>query len=309
MIYRELGRTGLEVSVLSYGASGLGNILGTPDEGRGIRTVHTAIDLGINLVDTSPMYGETRSESLLGKALRQIPRDSYYLATKVGRHAGGVSDFSAERIMQSVDESLGRLELDYVDILQCHDIDFVPLDQIVEESLPALRRLQEQGKTRFVGITGFPLKVYRYVLDRTSVDTVLSFCHYTLQDTSFSTLVPYLNERGVGIINASPLGMGLLTESGPNRGHPATDEIKAACAEAVAYCVEHGKDIARLALQFGLANPDFATTLVGTTRPEHLTKNVAWLDSDMDEELLAQVGKILAPAKDHTWSRGLPENN
>jgi L-galactose dehydrogenase len=309
MEYRTLGKTGLDVSVISYGASGLGNILGTPDEERGVRAVHTAIDLGINLIDTSPLYGATKSETLLGKALKGIPRDSYYLATKLGRYAGGVSDFSAKRIVESVEESLRRLGMDYVDILQCHDIDYVPLDPIVNEALPTMRHLQEQGKTRFVGITGFPLKVYRYVLDRTEVDTVLSFCHYTLQDTSFTTLVPYLNEKGVGIINASPLGMGLLTERGPNHGHPATDEIKAACAEAVTYCRERGEDIAKLAVQFGLANPQFPTTLVGTTRPEHLQENVAWLESDLDEDLLAGVEKILAPVRDQTWSRGLPENN
>ena len=156
MEYRELGKTGLKVSVLSYGASGLGSIYGTPDEARGIKAVHTAIDCGINLIDTSPLYGGTKSESALGKALKAIPRDKYYLATKVGRYAGGVSDFSVRRIVESMDESLMRLGLDYVDIFQCHDIDFVSLDQIVEEALPTLRRLQEQGKTRFVGITGFP---------------------------------------------------------------------------------------------------------------------------------------------------------
>ena len=309
MEYRQLGNTGLNVSVISYGAAGLGNILGTPDEKRGIRAVQLAFDLGINLIDTSPLYGGTRSETLLGKALKGIPRDSYYLATKLGRYAGGESDFSTKRIAQSVDNSLSRLGLDYVDVLQCHDIDFVLLDQIVDVALPALRRLQEQGKTRFVGITGFPLKVYPYVIDRAEVDTVLSFCHYTLQDTSLTSLVPYLNEKGIGIINASPLGMGLLTERGPNKGHPATDEIKMICAEAVAYCRDRGKDIAKLAVQFGLANPDFQTTLIGTTRPEHLSENVEWIESDMDEQLLAEVETILAPVRDKTWPRGLPENN
>ena len=309
MEYRELGKTGLKVSVLSYGASGLGSIYGTPDEARGIKAVHTAIDCGINLIDTSPLYGGTKSERALGKALKEIPRDKYYLATKVGRYAGGVSDFSAGRIVKSMDESLMRLGLDYVDIFQCHDIDFVSLDQIVEEALPTLRRLQEQGKTRFVGITGFPLKVYRYVLDRTDVDTVLSFCHYMLHDTSFEMLVPYLRKKGVGMINASPLGMGLFTERGPAPGHPATEKIKRVCAKAVASCKQKGENISKLAMQFGLANPDFATTLVGTTRPEHLKENIEWLESPVNEALLAEVLEILKPIQNTTWTRGLPENN
>jgi len=309
MEYRELGKTGMKVSVLSYGASGLGGIYGTPDEARGIRAVHAAIDHGINLIDTSPLYGGTKSESALGKALKDIPRDKYYLATKVGRYGGGVSDFSAERIVQSMDESLQRLGLDYVDIFQCHDIDFVSLDQIVDIALPTMRRLQEQGKTRFVGITGFPLKVYKYVLNRADVDTVLSFCHYMLNDTSFEALVPYLREKNVGMINASPLGMGLFTERGPSSGHPATDEIKSICAEAVRFCKEKGEDISKLAMQYGLANPDFATTLVGTTRTENLKNNIDWLESPIDEDLLADVMEILKPIQNKTWTRGLPENN
>ena len=241
--------------------------------------------------------------------MKEIPRDKYYLATKVGRYAGGVSDFSAGRIVKSMDESLMRLGLDYVDIFQCHDIDFVSLDQIVEEALPTLRRLQEQGKTRFVGITGFPLKVYRYVLDRTDVDTVLSFCHYMLHDTSFEMLVPYLQKKGVGMINASPLGMGLFTERGPAPGHPATEKIKRVCAKVVASCKQKGENISKLAMQFGLANPDFATTLVGTTRPEHLKENIEWLESPVNEALLAEVLEILKPIQNTTWTRGLPENN
>jgi len=308
MEYRRLGKTEMEVSVLSYGGAGLGRIYGTADEARGIRTVHEALDSGINLIDTSPLYGATKSEMALGKALKGIPREDYYLATKLGRYSGG-PDFSEKRILESVEESLSRLGLDYVDLIQCHDIDFVPLDQIVNVALPTLRRIQEQGKARFVGITAFPLKVYRYVLDRAEVDTVLSFCHYMLHDTSFNSLVPYLQERDIGMVNASPLGMGLFTESGPSDGHPATDEIKSACRKAVEFCRDKGEDIAKLAFQFGLQSPDFATTLVGTTRPEHLRENLDWLDSQLDEGLLKEVMGILQPIHNQTWPRGLPENN
>lgn len=309
MEYRDLGRTGLKVSALSFGASSLGSVFRDIDETEGICTVHTAIDLGINFVDVSPYYGLTRAETVLGKALNGIPRDAYYLATKLGRYGDAEFDFSASRVVTSVNDSLTRLNVEYIDLIQCHDIEFGSLDQIVNETIPAMRRLQEQGKVRFIGITGLPLKIFRYVLDRTKVDTILSYCHYALNDTSLEKLIPYLQERGIGIINASPLGMGLLTNRGTPAWHPAPDEIKETCARAAAYCRSKGIDIAQLAIQFTLTNPDISTTLVGTASPEHLKQNVEWIQTPIDHELLAKVQAILAPIHNRTWPSGRPENN
>jgi aryl-alcohol dehydrogenase-like predicted oxidoreductase len=301
MEYRVLGRTGLKVSVLSYGASPLGGVFGAIDEAEGIRTVHTAIDLGINYIDVSPYYGDIKAETVLGKALKEIPRDAYYLAAKVGRFGPGEFDYSAERAIASVDESLKRLNVDYVDVIQCHDIEFAPPEQILNETLPALRRVQEQGKARFIGITGLPLTNFPAILDHTRLDTILSFCHYTLFDTSLTDLIPYLQAKGVGIINASPLAMGLLTNRGAPNWHPASDMVKATCAQAAAHCRSQGADIAQLAIQFSLANPNIATTLVGTSKPEKLKKNVEWLEEPIDETLLAEVHDILAPIHNETW--------
>ena len=309
MEYCDLGKTGLKVSVLGYGASSLGSIFRSIDESEGIRTVHTAIDLGINFIDVAPFYGLTKAETILGKALKEIPRNAYYLATKVGRYGDAEFDFSASRVVTSVDESLARLNIDQIDLVQCHDIEFGSLDQVVNETIPAMRKLQEQGKVRFIGITGLPLRIFRYVLDRTEVDTVLSYCHHTLCDTSLEDLIPYVEEKLVGIINASPLGMGLLTERGTPAWHPAPDEIKETCARAAAYCRSKGVDIAQLAIQFALANPDLATTLVGTANPENLKKNVRWLETPIDHELLAEVQAILSPIRNKTWPSGRPENN
>jgi len=307
--YRALGNTGLEVSALSFGASSLGSVFRDIDEAEGIRTVHAAIDLGINLIDVSPYYGLTKAETVLGKALRSLPRDRYIVATKVGRYGDDDFDFSAARVTASVDESLARLGSDHIDIIQCHDIEFGSLAQVVEETLPALRRLQEQGKVRHVGVTGLPLGIFTYVLDRTPLDTILSYCHYELNDTSLADMLPYLQAKGVGIINASPLGMGLLTERGTPTWHPAPDEVKAACAQAAAYCRAQGVDIARLAIQFSVANPDIPTTLVGTASPANLEKNVRWSEDPMDLGLLAEVQAILAPIHNRTWPTGRPENN
>lgn len=309
MEYRVLGKTGLKVSAISLGGSSLGGVFRKVDEAEAIRTVHTAFDLGVNFVDVSPFYGLTKAETVLGKALRQVPRERYYLATKVGRYGESEFDFSASRVKASVDESLRRLGVDYVDLIQCHDIEYGSLDQVVEETLPALRQVQKEGKARLVGITGFPLKIYRYVLDRIDVDTVLSYCHCTLWDTSFAELLPYLERKNVGIINAAALGMGLLTPQGTPEWHPAPEEIKATCAKAAAHCRAKGARIEQLAIQFAVANPRIHTTLVGTADPEEIRQDVRAVEAPIDHGLLNEVQTILQPIRNKTWLVGRPENN
>jgi L-galactose dehydrogenase len=309
MNYRPLGQTGLQVSALSFGASSLGSVFRPIDETAGLRTVHTAIDLGINLVDVSPYYGLTKAETVLGKALATMPRDCYILATKVGRYGADEFDFSAQRVTASVDESLRRLQVDHIDLIQCHDIEFGSLNQVVHETLPALRKIQERGKARFIGITGYPLSIFRTVLEQAEVDTVLSYCRYSLNDTALDSMIPYLQQKGVGIINASPLSMGLLTVRGAPEWHPASEALKAACTKAAGHCRSKGVDIAQVALQFSLSHPDIATTLVGTASPENLKKNIAWSEQPSDPVLLAEVREILAPVQNTTWPSGQPENH
>jgi L-galactose dehydrogenase len=311
MEYRQLGNTDMQVSVVSFGASSLGSVFRKVTEAEGIAAVHAAIDLGINFIDVSPFYGLTLAETMLGRALKSVPRDKYFLATKVGRYGYTIDDFdfSAERVTTSVDESLERLGIDTIDIIQCHDIEFGNLDQVVEETIPALRRLQAAGKVRYVGITGLPLHVFTYVAERVDIDTILSYCRYELNDTGLANLVPFLQAKGIGIINASPLGMGLLTQRGAPDWHPASPEMRQICAQAAEHCAAKGVDIAQLAVQFSLANPDFATTLIGTASASNVAKNVQWAELPLDEELVAEVLEILAPIANQTWPSGRPENN
>ena len=311
MHYRPLGRTGLNVSVLSFGGSSLGGAFRTTDDNESIRTVHTALDLGINFIDVSPYYGKTRAETVLGRALQGVRRDRYLLATKVGQYDDGVFDFSAARVTRSLDESCARLGVDYIDLLHCHDIEFADLDQIVNETLPALVRLREQGRIGHIGITGLPLKIFPAVLERTApgvVEAILSFCHYELNDDSLAGIIPLCQERGVGVINASPTGMGLLTARGVPAWHPAPPAVVEGARRAVEFCQAQGVDIVKLAVQFCVAHPLIATTLVGTASSENIRKNVAWAEEAPDFELLGKVLALLRPIHNHNFTRGRPEN-
>ena len=309
--YRTLGKTGLSVSALSFGASSLGGVFRDVEPADAIRAVHVSLDLGINFIDVSPFYGLTRAETVLGQALKEVPRGRYLLATKVGRYGQEAKDFdfSADRVTRSVDESLQRLGVDFIDVIQAHDVEFGDLDVVVNETLPALRKLQRAGKVGFVGITGLPLKVFRAVADRAEVDTILSYCHYELNDTALADLVPYLRQKNVGVISASPLGMGLLSNRGTPDWHPAPKAVKDACAKAAAHCREKGASIEKLAVQFAVRNPDIATTLVGSANPDNMRRNVQWVNEPIDEPLLAQVLEILQPVHNVTWPSGRAENN
>jgi L-galactose dehydrogenase len=265
--------------------------------------------LGLNYFDTAPFYGLGRSEIELGRGLAGVPRETYCVATKVGRYGLEDFDFSAARVTASIDQSLARLGLDHVDLLQVHDLEYGDLNQIVEETLPALFALREAGKCRFVGITGLPLVIFSRVLSRCQVDTILSYAHYTLADNSLEALLPYFAEHGVGVINASPLAQGLLTAQGPPDWHVADPALRAGCRRATAWCAEQGLDPARLALWFSLAEPRLATNLVSTARPANLARNVAWAEEQPDWEVVAQLREVLAPIHNWSWPTGRIENN
>src|SRR5688572_6612723 len=306
---RPLGNTGLRLPLLSFGASSLGQEFRKVDLTEALQSVHVALDLGMNFIDTSPYYGRGMSEVLLGFALREVPRDRYLLGTKLGRYSGVHFDFSARRVVESVDVSLERMRVDHLDIILCHDIEFVDMRQIVDETLPALRKIQKQGKVRFVGISGYPMKIFRYVLDRADLDVVLSYNHYTLQNTMLADLVPYLKGKGVGIMNAAPFSARLLTNAPLPKWHKATPQVRDVCRRAAEHCAKQGVDIAKLALQYSVANPDMATCIVGSANPENVKNWAKWAAEPMERKLLTEVLEILQPIHNWFYIEGRPENN
>lgn len=306
---RALGKTGLKLPMLSFGASSLGAEFRNVDLNEALRSVRVALDLGMNFIDTSPYYGRGMSEVLLGIALRDVPRESYLLGTKLGRYAPQHFDFSAKRVVESVDVSLERMKVDHLDIILCHDIEFVDMQQIVDETLPALRKLQKQGKVKFVGVSGYPMNIFHWILDRAELDVILSYNHYTIQNTMLADLVPFLKGKGVGIMNAAPFSARLLTNQPLPAWHKATPLVRQTAKAAAEHCASRGSDIAKLALQFSIANPDMATCIVGSANPANVQKWAQWADEKMDEKLLREVQEILKPIHNWFYDEGRPENN
>lgn len=307
---RALGKTGLHLPVLSFGASSLGQEFRSVTLEEAIQSVHVALDCGLNFIDTSPFYGRGMSEVLLGVALRGVPRDRFILCTKLGRYDLAHFDFSARRVSESVDVSLHRLGTDHLDIVLCHDIEFVEMQQIVDETLPALRKIQQAGKVRFIGVSGYPQKIFKFICDQSPVDCVLSYNQYTLQNTRFADeTVPWLKAKGIGAMNAGPFSARLLTNAPLPAWLKDPETVKAAARRAAEHCAKRGVDIAKLALQFSIAHPDITTTIAGSANPENIRNWAQWAADPLDQSLLAEVLDLFKPVKNLGHTEGLVKNN
>lgn len=313
MRYSELGKTGLKISNLCFGASSLGSVFHETKEAESIKAVETAIEGGINFIDVSPYYGYYKAETVLGKALKIIPRDKYYLSTKVGRYGkDGVNswDYSGKRATESVYESMERLNVDYIDIINVHDIEFqasLPggLQKVVDETLPALVELKKKGVVGHVGITDLQLENLKWVIDNSelgTVESVLNFCHYCLNDDKLVDFLDYFDCKNVGVINASPLSMGLLSSRGAPAWHPAPAPLAEACTKAAKYCAEKGYPIEKLAIQYSVSNPRIAGTLFSSANPVNVQRNIDWANEEPDWQLVKEVQQIIGDQKRVSWS-------
>ena len=313
MIYNELGKTGMKVSNISFGASSLGGVFRQISEEEAIKAVFTAIDNGINFIDVSPYYGHLKAETVLGKALKQIPRDRYYLSTKVGRYGkDGVNlwDYSAKRVTESVYESMERLNIGYIDLINVHDIEFQAsmeggLQKVVDETLPALVALREKGVVGHVGITDLQPENLKWVIEHSeqgTVESILCFCHYSLNDDMLLDYLDFFESHGIGVINASPLSMGLLSDRGTPEWHPAPQPLKDACRRAAEYCRSKDYPIEKLAMQFSTSlNPRIATTLFSSANPKNVLKNINYVSEPMDKQLVKDVQAIIGDQMRVRW--------
>lgn len=308
MQYNELGKTGMCVSNLGFGASSLGGVFHSIREKEAIEAVNTALDGGINFIDVSPYYGHLKAETVLGKALKDIKRDRYYLSTKVGRYGkDGVNywDYSARRAKESVYESMERLNIDYIDLINVHDVEFADLNQVVEETLPALVELRREGVVKHVGITDLQPENLKWVVEHSeegTVESILNFCHLCLNDDLLLEYTGYFQEKGIGIINASPFSMGLLSMRGAPDWHPAPQALKDACTKAATYCQDKGYPIDKLAIQYSTSfNPQIATTLFSSASPKNVQKNIDYVEEAIDNELVKEVKAIIGDQMGTRW--------
>ena len=305
---RKLGKTALEISVLGFGTSPFGNVFGDTDPHDNQDAVDAAIDAGINFFDVSPYYGLTLAEERLGRTL-DGKRQKVVLATKCGRYGLEEFDFSARRIRHEVEASLRRLRTDHVDLLQAHDIEFASFDQIIHEAIPTMRELQAEGKARYIGITGYPVSLLKRAAEQVQVDSILSYCRYNLMNTDMDAeLMPFAEDREIGLINASPLMMGVLTDRGAPAWHPGSEGLKEAGRRAAVAAARHGANISALALQFAIARPTVASTLVGMATADQVKENLRSVETKVDPVVLNDVRAAIGNGFTTTWITGLPEN-
>jgi len=309
MQYRRLGKTELNVSVIGFGASPLGNVFNDCDETEGIRSVHCAIDMGINFFDVAPFYGLTLAETRLGDALKG-KRNNILLATKCGRYGLRDFDFSYQRILDSADESLKRLQTDYVDLMQLHDIEFGSKEQVLNEAIPALQKIKASGKARFVGITGLPVRYLAAIAKEIEVDTVLSWAHYNLlQDEINAELVPLCQHKDMGLMNAAPLVQRILSEASIPEWHNAPAELKAVQAPLLECCKKYGVALSDVAIRYAIDHPYIASTIIGMCDQTNVKKNIGVLEFSIPEGLLDEINQLVSLVKNTMWFEGMPENN
>lgn len=306
MRYRPLGKTGLNVSILSQGGAAIGQQYGPVSDAEAAGCVHSAIDAGVNLIDTAAYYGRGQSEAMLGEILQGGWREKVILCTKACRLDRAVFDFTPAGTRRCVEESLKRLRTDHVDILLAHDIEFATdYEAVFTDTAAVLHQLKKEGKTRFVGMSCYPLGLLKQTIERCNLDVVISYAHYTLQNTQLLTeLLPVAEAHGVGVLNGSPLALGLFTHQGPPPWHPAGAEVKEACRRAVELCQSRGADAAFLGMQFCLAEERIPSTITGTAKKDELAVNLRAMAEPIDRQLLADVREVLEPVKDRTWPSG-----
>lgn len=305
MQYEPFGRTGLKVSKVSFGTGTFSQLYGDLDEAEALEAVKVATKRGINYFDTAPFYGQGRSEEVLGKALRQIPRQAYYVATKVGRYERDFErmfDYSATKTRESVEKSLKLLGVECIDVVQIHDVEFAPnLDIVIEETLPTLEALRSEGKLRFIGVSAYPLAVLKEIISKAPdrFDTVLSYCRNTLFDDELKDYIPFFKEHNLAIICASGHGMGLLTNGGPQPWHPTDQQMKTVCREAAEYCKAEGVELGKLAMHHCIQMSGPVTFLAGM-------QSTALVDINLDayfNGLSEKEAEVLAYLKERVFTK------
>ena len=285
---RRLGRTELQVTNLSLGGARFGGRNVTDDEA--IATVQRAIQLGINYIDTSPLYGE--SERKIGLALADGWREKVYLATKTGTHPKWRGDYSASCTRRSVENSLKLLRTDYLDVCLVHDPS--NMDPVIAKdgALDTLQKMREEGLVKYIGVGLRKHEFHKIAIETGLVDVILTFLDYTLvRQTANDWLLPFASENDIGVINGSPIAAGLLAGIEPDiNERPPEGEI---AHKLWQWANENNLSLLNLAIQFCLRQPLIATNLSGSKNVSEIEQNVAAATSPIADEVWEELQTLL----------------
>ena len=303
---RKLGRTGLSVSIMGFGGAPLGESHARYPEDQAIGAITTALAAGITMFDTAPLYGHGMSEHRYGTALRQVPRDSFVLSTKVGRwmnpriaegkpgSVGGfkhkaVFDYSYDGVMKSLEQSLLRLGMNAPDILLIHDVDVWThgpdmFEQRFKEAMDgaykALAKLREEKVVKGIGIGVNEADKCERFARAGDFDVMMLAGRYTiLEQGALDVFLPTALEKNIAILSAGVFNSGILA-TGPVAGalynyKPAPPEIVARVQKIQAVCKQHNVELPHAAMQFPLAHPAVASVVLGAVHPDEVKRNVA----------------------------------
>lgn len=291
---RRLGRTELEVTCLGMGGAGLGR--GDVTDDAAVEAVHRAIDLGINYLDTSPLYGE--SERRVGLAFADSGwREKIYLATKTGTHPEWRGDYSAAGTRRSVENSLRLLNTDSLDVCLVHDPN--SMDPVVAKdgALDELQRMREEGLIKFIGLGVRQHEFHKIAIETGVVDVILTYLDYTLlRQTANEWLLPFAAENDIGVINGSPIAMGLLSGVEPDvsasSAHLGTSDAERA-HRLYRWATDNDLNLLNLAIQFCFRQPRIAVSLTGSKNASEVEQNFAAATTPVPEEVWEQLQEFL----------------
>lgn len=278
MDYTVLGITGLRVSRLGLGGAGLAGAFAPASADEARRTIDAALDAGVKFIDTAPFYGNGESERRIGDALADGGKRASVVVASKAVIPG--TTYTYDSVIASVEASLARLRTDWIDLLQIHEADMQPYDLLFAETLPALRKLKEQGKIRHIGVTGRNTARLARLVRSGAFDTVQAYTRFMLIDhTACDELLPLAAQMGLGFINGSALGMGLLA------GKPAVFLERELVEEANSRLrqldfLERSADgsFVEAGMRFSLGHPDVHVTLTGADSADVLRANVSYCD-------------------------------
>jgi aryl-alcohol dehydrogenase-like predicted oxidoreductase len=295
---RQLGKTHMNITTVSLGGAGLGGIFGPVGDADGVAAVERALELGMNYLDTSPKYGE--AERRMGLALRGVPRDSYYLSSKVGTHPGRpAGDYSAEAARWTVAQSLEVLGVDYLDLCHIHEPEPHHLDEALAPggAMEALVALKEEGVIRAIGIGVQDHGLHRRAIETGQLDVSMMVNDYTLIRQDVDDVFALAKSHGIGLVNGAALAMGLLSGRDPESigtpvWSPPGAEVEAAKA-VHQWCAERDVPVLALALQFSVRQRAYECTLLGAATAEEVQGCWDALHHEIPEAVWAELPELL----------------